>query len=78
MPLAARRVAVVTVVATALLGAGCVVLQILGPEPPLPGDIFSGVGGAAAVVLSLSFAVVGAFLVARLPENRVGWLFCLT
>lgn len=78
MPLAARRVAVVTVVATALLGAACVVLQILGPEPPLPGDIFSGVGGAAAVVLSLSFAVVGAFLVARLPENRVGWLFCLT
>lgn len=74
----ASRVAMVIVGATGLLAVGCVALQLSGPERSLPGDIFGGLGGLSAMVLSLSFVVVGGFLVARLPENRMGWLFCVT
>ncbi len=74
----ASRAALVTVIVTAILAVGSLVLQLLGPDPSPPADVFGGVGGVAAVVLSLCCAVVGAVVMARLPENRIGWLFCLT
>lgn len=77
-PAAAPSVAAVTVIVTSILAVGSLVLQLLGPDPSPPADVFGGVGGVAAVVLALCCAVVGAVVLARLPENRIGWLFCLT
>jgi hypothetical protein len=44
-----------------------------------PGDDFAvgGWGGLAFVFAALAFSTVGALVANRLPENRVGWLFCV-
>ena len=54
------------------------VLLVLGPGRPVRDDVFGGIGGASFLVLSLAFATVGAIVAARVPENRVGGLLCLT
>ncbi len=41
----------------------------------LPDDLFGGVGGLSFAVLSLSFATVGAIIIARVPGNAVGRVF---
>jgi hypothetical protein len=56
--------------------APSMVLIAVGPTRPGPNDVFGGVGGLAALVVSLSYAGVGAIVVSRMPENRIGWLFC--
>jgi hypothetical protein len=54
------------------------VLLVLGPGRPLRGDLFGGVGGASFVALSLAYACVGAVVAARVAENPIGWMFCVT
>jgi hypothetical protein len=43
-----------------------------------PDDIFAGIGGAAFLLLALTFASVGAIVARRVPDNRIGWVFCVT
>src|SRR5690242_2541557 len=59
---------------------GTVALLIVGAGDHTPGDGsgLGGWGGVSFVVASLAFGGVGALLVARLPANRVGWVFCVT
>jgi hypothetical protein len=59
-----------------VIAAASVVLLAVGPEQPAEADIFAGVGGASFLVLSLTFASVGAMVAARVPDNRIGWVFC--
>ncbi len=61
----------------AATAAASLVFLALGPGRAVSDDVFGGVGGASFLVLSLAFATVGALMVARAPDNRVGWLFCL-
>src|SRR5436189_2824583 len=58
-----------------------VVLLVLEPGgilPNLPSDIFSGLPGAAALLLALAFASVGAVVARRVADNRIGWIFLAT
>ena len=54
------------------------VFLVLGPGRPVPSDVFGGAGGAGFLVLSLAFASVGWIVASRVPENRIGWVFCIT
>ncbi len=54
------------------------VLLVIGPDEVLPSDIFAGAGGAAFLLLALTFASVGVLVATRVPGNNVGWVFCLT
>src|SRR5207249_3595596 len=72
-----RRVAPLASGLAAVISVASAVLLALGPAQPLPGDAFAGVGGAAFIMLSLTFAGVGAILVWRVPGNRIGRIFCI-
>jgi hypothetical protein len=61
-----------------LLAVPTLVLIAIGPGRVLPSDIFSGAGGLAFLFLSLTFASVGVIVAVRVPENRIGLVFCLT
>jgi hypothetical protein len=56
------------------------VLIALGAGHATPADSFglSGFGGVAFAVAALAFATVGGLVVARVPRNRIGPVFCLT
>jgi hypothetical protein len=73
-----RRVAGLVAAVCATAAIGTLVLLVLGPGRSLRDDLFGGVGGASFVVLSLAYACVGAVVAARVPENPIGWMFCVT
>ena len=74
--MSASRVAPWALPLCVVIAVASVVLLAVGPEQPAEADIFAGVGGASFLVLSLTFASVGAMVAARVPDNRIGWVFC--
>lgn len=76
----AQRLSAVSWVTCLLATLASLVLLAMGIGLDTPGDAFViGVwGGFTLAVASLAFSTVGALVAAKLPENRVGWIFCVT
>ena len=74
----ARTVSVVMWALCVLLVVPTLIVIAIGPGKVLPSDIFAGAGGLAFLVLSLTFVSVGVVVAVRVPENRIGLVFCLT
>ena len=76
----ARHLATLAWGVCAAAALATLVFLVMGVGQATPGDDFglSGWGGLSFVIASLAFATVGALVAARLPENRIGWLFCVT
>ena len=77
----ARPAAVTTWLICLVLAVATVVLLALEPSGLLPSessDLFSGVAGGAFLAQALTFTTVGVLIVRRVPDNRVGWVFCAT
>jgi len=74
----ARRIAAVVLGLCVAIAVATLVLLVVGPGRVLPSDIFSGVGGASFLILTMTFASVGALVARRVPENRIGWIFLFT
>ena len=74
----ARPYAIIGLLAAVVAAVGAVTLRIVDPVPIIA-DTF-GFGDLALVgfeVLGVTFALVGALLVVRRPENAVGWCMVL-
>ena len=77
----ARRFAVLVWAVCVAMAVPTAVLLVLEPGgilPRLSNDLFSGLPGAAALLLVLAFASVGAVVARRVTDNRVGWIFLIT
>src|SRR4051812_15389765 len=77
----ARPAAVTTWLICLVLAVATVVLLTLGPSGLLPtesSDLFAGVAGGAFLAQALTFTTVGVLIVRRVPDNRIGWVFCAT
>jgi hypothetical protein len=75
-----RRLAAVIWGVCLALAIGTLVLLVIGAgeHTKADGSTFDGWGGLAFVTASMAFATVGAMIAARVPENSIGWIFCLT
>ena len=75
-----RRLAALSRGVCLVLGVGTLVLLVIGAgeHTPADGSTFDGSGGLSFVVASRAFATVGAMIATRVPENPIGWIFCLT
>jgi hypothetical protein len=79
--LSAHRLALLVWAVCVVMTVPTVVLLVLEPGgvlPNLPSDIFSGLPGASALLLALTFASVGAIVARRVANNRIGWVFLVT
>jgi hypothetical protein len=64
--------------ASLAVGLATGVVLVIGARHTTPADSgLTGLGGAAFVVASLAFAAVGALVRARVPDNRIGPIFCV-
>jgi hypothetical protein len=75
------RLAVLLWGACVVLAVPTVVLLVLAPgglAPTIDTDIFAGLGGAAFLLLGLTYASVGGIIARREPAHRIGWIFALT
>ncbi len=75
------RLAVVLWGACVVLAVPTVVLLVLAPgglTPTIDTDIFAGLGGAAFLLLGLTYASVGGIISRRESAHRIGWIFSLT
>jgi hypothetical protein len=75
-----RRLAALIWGVCVALAIGTLVLLVIGAgeHTKADGSTFDGWGGASFVAASMAFAIVGAMIAARVPENPIGWIFCLT
>jgi signal transduction histidine kinase len=71
----ARRLSALGWALTVVLVVAAGVFLALGPGRPLPDDLFGGVSGAGFLLGALAYATVGAVILRRIPDHRVGWLF---
>jgi len=76
----ARRLTGIAWGVCAVSAVGTLVLLAVGLGKSTPGDTFvvGGWGGFSFAFASMAFATMGALIGARLPDNRVGWVFCMT
>ena len=77
----ASRAAVLMWLACVVLAIPTAVLLAIGASDiraTQPSDIFAGLGGWAFLLLALTFASVGVIVARRVPDNRIGAIFCLT
>jgi signal transduction histidine kinase len=74
----AREVAALTWALCVVMAVPTAVLLVIGPDRTLSSDIFSGLGGLSFLILALTFASVGLIVATRVPENRIGLIFCVT
>ena len=72
----ARRLAMLSLWVTVAMVVPCTVLLVIGPDEVAPSDVFAGVAGFSFLLVSVIFTSVGALVAVRMPENRIGWLFC--
>ena len=74
-----RRVAFAAWIVCVVATLGTLVLLVLGIGESTPGDDFviGAWGGLAFAFAALAFGTVGALVSNRLPDNRVGWIFCV-
>ena len=74
-----RRLAALILGVCLALAIGTLVLLALGAgeQTEVEGSTFAGLGGLSFVAASLAFATVGTMVAARVPENPIGWIFCL-
>ncbi len=74
-----RTVAIASWVVSALASLAALVFLAMGVGRSTSGDEFviGGWGGLAFVFAALAFGTVGALVSTRLPDNRVGWVFCV-
>ena len=75
----ARRVASAAWAVCVMASTATLVLLVMGIGLSTPGDEFviGGWGGLAFAVAATAFGSVGALVARRLPDNRVGWVFCI-
>ena len=74
----ARRVTLASWVVCVVAATASLVFLAIGIGESTPGDDFviGGWGGLAFAFAALAFGTVGALVSHRLPDNRVGWVFC--
>jgi hypothetical protein len=74
-----RRLAGLIWGACVVLALATLILLVLGAgeHTKADGSTFDSWGGLSFVAASLAFATVGAMVAARVPENSIGWIFCL-
>jgi hypothetical protein len=75
----ARRTPLLAWAACVGVALPTLVLLALGAGEATPGDSFGlgGFGGLSFVFASLAFGTVGALVLARVPDNPIGWVLCL-
>jgi hypothetical protein len=78
--MSARRAAMLAWLLWLVLALPTLVLLALGASSSTPGDEFGlgGLGGLSFVLASAAFGTVGALVAARVPGNRIGWIFLIT